>query len=142
MKHETLLEQHNLLQHELKHAKTVAKAAAEGAQYYRAQLDESTFRQQAAEGHVVQLQQSIATLQRDAAGEKSLLQSLQSVCPHASCKSPCLPMRLAAVAATLGPSHVSSHDCYCLLWDCCPMGITQALGECHLGDAEHAWHAV
>lgn len=82
MKHETLLEQHCLLQHELTHAKTVAQAAAEGAQYYRAQLDESTFRQQAAEGHVVQLQQSIATLQRDAAAEKSLLQSLQSVCHH------------------------------------------------------------
>lgn len=80
MQHETLLEHHNLLQHELTHAKTVAEAAAEGAQYYRAQLDESTFRQQAAEGHVVQLQQSIAKLQRDATAEKSLLQSLQSVC--------------------------------------------------------------
>jgi hypothetical protein len=80
MKHETLLEQHSLLQHELTHAKTVAEAAAEGAKYYRAQLDESTFRQQAAEGHVVQLQQTISKLQRDASAEKSLLLSLQSVC--------------------------------------------------------------
>lgn len=98
MKHETLLEQHGLLQHELMHARTLAQAAGEGARHYRAQLDESTFRQQAAEGHVVRLQQAVASLQRDAVAESALLQSLQEVRCAPGTTTPAFPPCVYCIA--------------------------------------------
>lgn len=79
MQYESLKEQHQVLEHEMAHARTLKEASAESARFYKEQLDESTFRLQAAEGHIVRLQQALEALQRDAATEDSLLKSLQAV---------------------------------------------------------------
>lgn len=92
MQHESLKEQHYALEHELTHARTLKEASAESARFYKEQLDESTFRLQASEAHIVKLEQSLEALQRDATAEDSLLQSLQAVRSSGNC----------ACATTLG----------------------------------------
>eukprot|EP00892_Ulva_mutabilis_P003498 jgi/Ulvmu1/151/UM001_0155.1 len=78
MQHESLKEQHQVLEHEMTHARTLKEASAESARFYKEQLDESTFRLQAAETHILRLQQTLDTVKRDAAAEDALLKSLQA----------------------------------------------------------------
>jgi hypothetical protein len=86
LQHETLLEQHKLLQQDAAHAHTLAASSSARAAFYKHELETRSAQVQLAEDRAVRLQEDVDRLTGEALAGEAALAALQNVCSSSAKK--------------------------------------------------------